>query len=72
MIHKKEQNLTMPLMICDKCKLVIPLGAMYWKSELGRTFCSDCYKGIEETIASLNKPNITVEKIEAPSPKGWW
>ena len=43
----KEQNLTMPRMICDKCKLVIPLGAMYWKSDLGRTFCSDCYKEIE-------------------------
>lgn len=43
----KEQNLTMPRMICDKCKLVIPLGAMYWKSDLGRTFCSDCYKKIE-------------------------
>lgn len=62
MIHKKEQNLTVPRMICDKCKLVIPLGAMYWKSDLGRTFCSDCYEEIERTITSLNKPNVTVEK----------
>lgn len=60
----KEQNLTNPRMICDKCKLVIPLGAMYWKSDLGRTFCSDCYKEIEGTIASLNKPNVTLKNLE--------
>lgn len=48
MIHKKEQNLTAPRMLCDKCKLVIPIGAMYTVSDLGRTFCSDCYKEIEK------------------------
>lgn len=60
----KEQNLTNPRMICDKCKLVIPLGAMYWKSDLGRTFCSDCYKEIEETINGLHKPDVTLKKLE--------
>ena len=60
----KEQNLTNPRMICDKCKLVIPLGAMYWKSDLGRTFCSDCYKETEETITGLHKPDATGEKLE--------
>lgn len=50
----KEQNLTMPRMICDKCKLVIPLGAMYWKSDLGRTFCSDCYNETEGTKKAID------------------
>lgn len=55
MIHKKEQNLTVPRMLCDKCKLVIPLGAMYFKSDLGRAFCSDCYKEIEKALGRLGK-----------------
>lgn len=50
MIHKKEQNLTVPRMICDKCKFIIPIGAMYWKSDLGRTFCSDCHGEIERMV----------------------
>lgn len=50
MIHKKEQNLTVPRMLCDKCKLIIPIGAMYAVSELGRIFCSDCYKEIEKSL----------------------
>lgn len=50
----KEQNLTNPRMICDKCRLVIPLGTMYWKSDLSRTFCSDCYKEIEGTKKAID------------------
>lgn len=53
MIRKKEQNLTVPRMLCDKCKLVIPIGAMYAVSDLGRTFCSDCYKEIDSTDYKL-------------------
>ena len=53
-MKRKEQNLTVPRMICDKCKFVIPIGAMYWKSDLGRTFCSDCNNEIERMEKAID------------------